>query len=466
MKTLYKTCKDILSEIYISTTAFKKYALLYKLRKLIKRLPPRLSYALLLSSTNFLYQPLNAQEIDCQNVLPQYLFTGEDSRNLTFFDFDLDGDLDAFNNNISYTGGGNYLAYFTFHKNIGDIHVPKYKTIQFFPNSTNIPFPISGLLEKLNTTNTSEIGLKDVTGDFYLDLLIFNENVSIYEGHVMNDSITFSSTPIFDEKLKDIGNKYADIDHDGLIDIYKFIYNKYEDPNKYQLVYFKNQGSLETAVFDFGQSLPIWTPNSLEYPFQNYELKDMDTEGDFDVEIVLGYKSYNQEPKEAFLLEIENTGLPNSPDFKTSLDTILHFKNIQAGFYAQFFVAGYIDIDNDGDKDLYYSEDFLNCGYCSADNRIHWVKNPTTGTQITTGKVPFDLIIYPNPVKNMLYINWDIRIVDEISIDIFNTNGALMHHEKAYNGQHLVDLSNITHGLLFYTISTLSQIISGEIIHE
>ena len=111
------------------------------------------------------------------------------------------------------------------------------------------------------------------------------------------------------------------------------------------------------------------------------------------------------------------------------------------------------DIDNDGDKDIFYTDIF--------DNKIAWQENLTI---LSVNHIDFfTLTIHPSPVKEVLKIESKNEI-DITSISIFDATGKLVVMEKEQFNT--IDVSHLKSGLLFVQIVTPQGTVTKKVIKE
>lgn len=80
-----------------------------------------------------------------------------------------------------------------------------------------------------------------------------------------------------------------------------------------------------------------------------------------------------------------------------------------------------------------------------------------------------NVIISPNPVKNIATFNFELKGNTDVEISIYNNNGQLIHsniHESMSTGKHSIDvgMGNSEKGMYFYQVRTNNQVVSGKII--
>ncbi|MBN2519400.1 MAG: amidase domain-containing protein [Bacteroidales bacterium] len=76
----------------------------------------------------------------------------------------------------------------------------------------------------------------------------------------------------------------------------------------------------------------------------------------------------------------------------------------------------------------------------------------------------YDIMIYPNPVKNILYIGCKLNKIE--AIEIFNNFGQKIIHNNDYQNNEGINLLNLASGLYIIKINTKEDIIIRKIIKE
>lgn len=154
--------------------------------------------------------------------------------------------------------------------------------------------------------------------------------------------------------------KLVDMNNDGLKDLF---YIRYESPYPpfpckgacwWEVLYYQNNGTASAPDFSTSVAYPFGIPDTAYLP---YAFVDID--GDQDLDIFLTQLGF-----EVNLTYLENTGTPEVPDFSSPLQAnpfglgppvsdSLPEDTLDNAFYA------FVDIDNDGDQDLFYHGIFL-----------------------------------------------------------------------------------------------------------
>lgn len=171
---------------------------------------------------------------------------------------------------------------------------------------------------------------------------------------------------------------FADLDGDGDYDLVgsKFYFDS-DDFKEYGtiLVYQENIGTATNPIFSPGNTELFAETISGYYELYTYgissiDIVDIDGDGDFDIvstqRNIYGYSSEEGyfDEYNAFLF-YENTGTPTAPEFNSlSINSLnINLPTIQDG-YGGLFCVNFIDIDDDGDCDLFSTT----MGYMAGEN--------------------------------------------------------------------------------------------------
>ena len=261
---------------------------------------------------------------------------------LVLSDLDNDGDLDAVIN------GNNY------YENQGDNITPAFVQLTGADN----PF------DNVDKLGSDLITLTDIDGDSDLDLLfgsyygiLYYENTGTTENAVFEDrngGIVYTYIPV---------PGFVDIDNDGDFDMFITGY----DVSTYDMKvnFFKNTGTNLAPVFvqQFGIDNPMndFSLNTyINYP----EFADIDNDGDFD--LILGTQYQYGNPYAELIQYYKNTGTAAAPVFELQTGVDNPFSAI-TGYYA---FNSLVDIDNDGDIDL-----FRGSVYFTGDETLSFYRN-------------------------------------------------------------------------------------------
>ena len=96
--------------------------------------------------------------------------------------------------------------------------------------------------------------------------------------------------------------------------------------------------------------------------------------------------------------------------------------------------------------------------YGEVEITARWKENPDIYTIVTTKLIKgigfdenylTDLKIYPNPVKNHFYVETDCENLD---IEIYDIMGRCVLENDNYNGNSLIDISDLKSGIYFVKI--------------
>jgi hypothetical protein len=240
-------------------------------------------------------------------------------------DLDGDGDLDL----MASGRDGNFV----YHQNTGTAKSPSFST--GVPNPFGLPAGVGDFREPT---------LVDLDGDGDLDMVVAEYSGTYFYQNTGTKLAPTFTTPVFQPfGLTAPGSTFsvdfADMDKDGDLDAFMI-----NDNITTVLNYFENTGSPTNSNFSNRQTNPFGlqiTPFSLFL-----EVADMDKDGDFDVAIAVSYGGS--------IIYYENAGTQNSPSF---LPFVANPFGIDVeNIYTNFVHPTLIDINNDGDLDLFAGE--------------------------------------------------------------------------------------------------------------
>lgn len=156
---------------------------------------------------------------------------------------------------------------------------------------------------------------------------------------------------------------------------------------------------------------PAWSDEDTSYimPYGVYDYWDYDKDNDYDLICSPNYTTGGQ------ALIFENTGTPDSSYFtyKMPIDSI----------YLDPMIYGYgtislVDIDSDGDKDVFIGEDA---------GGVHFFRNDgLVGINKQNPYLPFNFILYqnyPNPFNQNTVIKYNLNKTEEVHIAVFDILG-------------------------------------------
>ena len=199
-----------------------------------------------------------------------------------------------------------------------------------------------------------------------------------------------------------------DLDNDGDLDLLTH-YEQLED-NRI-VVYFENNGS--SSIPSFAGSDPLINPfglDSLPY-ISTFDAVDIDNDGDQDL-FVGNYE-------EGTISFYENAGTPTSPNF---IEGVVNPMGLSA--LEDFLIPIFVDIDNDGDQDLFIGEEYGHIKF------FENVGTPTAANFATFQENPFGLELFSTGTYLSFYQFTDID--NDGDFDILYS--ALDYAGGAYNG--------------------------------
>lgn len=259
--------------------------------------------------------------VDGKQTLPTRFGGSDDYCQAGFGDVDGDGDWDA----ILVSEYSN-IRYF---KNIGNVRAPRWQEM------TGTDNPMSGYS---NSADYGSVSIVDLDGDGDLDVVMGDYSVRYFKNTGTKTAPVFvEQSGIFNpfNSISDVSAvTLGDLDGDGDLDLV------YGDYSSYQILSVTNTGSKTNP--DFTAAPTDLFHGTYMYDYAYPQLGDLDGDGDLD--LVIGVYYYGD-----FLYTMTNTGTRRNPDF-TGLSVV-------AGLYNDGFTTSLVDIDGDGDLDVYSGDE-------------------------------------------------------------------------------------------------------------
>jgi hypothetical protein len=325
-----------------------------------------------------------------------------------FVDVDGDGDKDAVFGSVGSQYNGLY-----YYKNTGTTSAPIYTNT----TGTNNPFTITN-----GQGNAQAPAFTDIDGDGDTDLLlgtrygtfIYYENTGTATAPVYTLS-SGTNYPLFGE---DIGGSstpvFVDLDNDGDEDIVS-------GENYSGLFYYMNTGTASAPVF----TAQTGTSNLVAIPLTNhtdyYTPTFVNIDGDSDLDLLVG-TSYSG------MLYYKNTGTASAPIFTAQTGTDNPYALITSNNNYYQLSEAFMDIDNDGDLDLFVGKGDEVRLYENL--TPHIVNTPTATLSATFSGT---LSAYPNPVKDVLSFSLNDAIGSNMKVSVLDMSGSEMMTQSFEN---------------------------------
>ena len=332
-----------------------------------------------------------------------------------FADIDNDGDYDAF---IGNTGGG--ITYF---ENTGTSSNPAFGTAQ------SNPF---GLVPVF--ADDAKPALVDIDNDGDLDLFIGRNSspVDFYENTGTNTSPAFGARQSNAFNLGPISYDaapcFVDIDNDNDLDAFV-------GQDNGAIIYFENTGSISAPAYAAG----LTNQFGLASVSTNATTATADLDGDGDFDFFTG---------EALTIinYYENTGSNVSPAFATK-----QVNPFGLSGYDINTAPAFVDIDGDGDLDLFVGDDHGN---------IYYFENTTLVSSIYSENSNQEIGVFPNPANELLTITFN-GINEDFELRIINQQGQTVYSKQLKSGttQEQIGLNDYAKGIYFLEVKS-SEILS------
>jgi hypothetical protein len=355
-----------------------------------------------------------------------------------FADIDNDGDLDAFMSVYGEYSGDRTLGY---QENIGSAMAPAFDTLVEVPFGITINFGVT-------TVDFADV---DVDGDLDLFLGSYNlmgdpapiygwENTGTGQNPVFN--LSPAQNPFNFQPSASISELvFADLDGDADPDILMNNYISDTDPENFR--YQENLGIMGTFP-EFGavQIDPFGLSNTtIDRIIMDFG--DMDLDGDLDL-MVGGRVDIDSYAVTDFYF-YENTGDATSPAFAAAVTNPF---NLQVPPNTYILVPALVDIDGDGDLDIFASTYESENGYESV---LFW---ENLGGNVNTQEVSAvnDVKVFPTVAEDVLH--WELNAQEtlgNVNFRIVNLNGSVsqaasMDLHLGLN-QGVLNVSNLASGM-------------------
>ncbi len=323
-----------------------------------------------------------------------------------FVDLDGDGDMDMM--------AGSDTGNFRYYENIGNASAPNFAGYQ------QNPFGITFF------ASDSSVSFADLDGDGDQDMFSGSEggNYRYYQNIGSASSPSFASfvqnpfqllsfpsysTPVF-----------VDLDNDNDFDIMAG-----SDTGNFR--YYQNVGSSTNPQYASFQQNPF----SLQFFAQNSTPSFVDLDEDGDMDMFSGSDTGNFRYYE----NIGNSSSPSFASFVTNPFSITYFPSHSS--------PTFVDIDNDGDSDLFSGSDFGNY-------RFYENLSATIGVE----EINAEVLAFPNPTNGVFEISLsgDTNIEQ---LDVYDISGKIIISSVPFSSRTSIDLSGFEAGI--YVIKVRSS---------
>jgi hypothetical protein len=338
-----------------------------------------------------------------------------------FVDIDNDGDMDVFIGNSADS-----IRYFN---NNGTSSSPSYTELQGAQN------PLLG------TFNTYQrIDFVDIDGDGDKDAFIgVNSSGLMYYRNTGTASnpvfslVTGTGSPVNGITVTNRTRPtFCDLDNDGDFDLILAL------PTS--IKYYRNTGTSTAPTF----TLQTGTNDPFDsilgsYSFPSLSFGDIDQDGDFDA--VVGFYTGS-------IGYYQNTGSATSPSFSAQTGASNPLNGVDLGIEA---APDLVDIDNDGDLDLFAGE------YFNSTSILNYYKN-TTVVSIKEVAAPDALNFFPNPTQGQLYFTEPL----EGKLEVYNLMGQLVMEQNLQNTAS-IDISPLENGTYILKLNSDKEVFVDKI---
>lgn len=360
---------------------------------------------------------------------------------LPFFNFaDLDNDGDQDLIAIQYSGD-QQLSVFFYYENTGTAQVPAFAAPQLNP------FGLSGqeyfttpYLVDIDNDGDQDLftGTYDYQGNEYTGQFFYYENQGTPENPafaapVLNpfglQNSAYYMVPAF-----------ADLDGDGDFDLLGTSYNAITERNDFR--YQENTGNANAPQFGAPANNPFGLANN-DFSIIVHAVGDLDMDGDFDLMVGGNPADYYSS---GFLQYLENTGTAQAPAFSAPVTNPF---GIAFPLTNYFVLPSLVDIDNDGDLDLFVTGYFYDENTGVEEYPIWYFENTTMVNSREEAAPAASLKAFPTVTDG--WLNWQVsspQPVPQLHLEAFAGDGRRVAAWRVDGqGQGQVDVGNLPGGL-------------------
>lgn len=295
----------------------------------------------------------------------------------------------------------------------------------------SIPISISSFNFNLSPS------IADLDGNGTLDLMVgsFLRDSMWYfsnTGTPQNPQFTFQGTAA-SLGITNLGQSstpaFVDIDGDGDLDLFVGNWNG-------RIHYYRNDGSPQspsyTYITNFYDSIDVGDESVPRF---------LDLEGNGTYDMFIG-------SRQGKIWYYRNDGTPQNPSFTFVTD---NYKDINAFSNA---APTWVDIDNDGDPDLFIGN--IKGGL------LYYQNNDIIGIEVISTKIPEQFNLYqnfPNPFNPSTKIKYDLQRPNEVTLQIFDISGKLIStlvsgNQQAGSYQYTFNADGLSSGAYIYRLTT------------
>jgi hypothetical protein len=326
-----------------------------------------------------------------------------------FVDLDGDGDMDMM--------AGSDTGNFRYYENIGNASSPNFASYQqnpfgitFFASDSSVSFA------DLDGDGDQDMFSGSEGGNYRYYQNIGNASSPAFAGFVQNPfqlaPFPSYSTPVF-----------VDLDNDNDFDIMAG-----SDTGNFR--YYENVGSSSSPQFANFQQNPF----SLQFFAQNSTPSFVDLDEDGDMDMFSGSDTGN-------FRYYENIGNSSSPSFASFVAN-----PFSISYFPSHSSPAFVDIDNDGDSDLFSGSDFGNYRFYE-----------NTSATASIDEAEFQLFASPNPTNGVFEISLKGNASIE-QLNVYDISGKNIISSAPFSSRVMLDLSHYQVGVYVVKIFTLKSI--------
>ncbi len=420
---------------------------------------------------------LDAQQFAAPQPNPFGIRALDFGSSIAFADLDDDGDMDML---AVEQDTGPYDSHLIYFENNGSPTNPSFAPPVKEPFGLNESWAIEFAynVQKLDFVDIDDDGDQDLfssVGKYSRPTIpVFHENKGSSSNPSFADTVRINPFDFPRDSL-DTENRFSrfaftDIDDDGDQDMLQssMFYNSPGSNMKYtSAIFFENTGT--AASYNFS-STPVKKPFGIDTisgnKYEELNIVPCDLDNDGDTDFMMEKRNMGGD-----FYFFENSGSTTNPSFGSPLQkNPFGIQRIESG--TQFNSFDLVDIDGDGDLDMFAGADGSNYGSTFDSTVVLFYENQMTTSIQDENRIneAVPVSIAPNPVNENTTIQFELKEKSYVQLELYTVGGRNVQtisegmRGKGVHRQEL-DLKGLDSGIYFYQLTTDKSTQSGQLIY-